>query len=79
MAVVFWIALVVFVVALAALGAIGFSYWQGQQTYQSVAEEGFTPPSDIEGTSLADFTVDWDALKAINPDTVAGSTSPAPW
>lgn len=68
--VVFWIALVVFVVALAALGVIGFSYWQGQQTYNDVAQEGFTPPDDVSGTSLADFTVDWDALKAINPDTV---------
>lgn len=68
--VVFWIALVVFVVALVALGAIAFSYWQGQQTYNQVAEEGFTPPADIEGTSLADITVDWEALKAINPDTV---------
>ena len=77
--VVFWIALVVFVVALAALGAIGFSYWQGQQTYNDVAREGFTPPDDLSATSLADFTVDWDALKAINPDTVGGSTFPAPW
>lgn len=68
--VVFWIAIVVFVVALAALGAIGFSYWQGQQTYQSVAEEGFTPPDDIAAAPLEEFTVDWDALKAINPDTV---------
>lgn len=69
--VVFWIALVVLVVSLAALAVIGFGYWQGQQTYNKVAEESFTPPSDIEGTSLADFTVDWDALKAINPETVA--------
>ena len=68
--VVFWIALVVFVASLAALGVIGFGYWQGQQTYSEVAQEGFAPPADIEGTSLADLTVDWDALKAINPDTV---------
>lgn len=68
--VVFWIALVVFVVALAALGAIGFSYWQGQQTYNEVAQEGFAPPDDIAAAPLADLSVDWDALKAINPDTV---------
>ncbi|WP_232050857.1 class B sortase [Arabiibacter massiliensis] len=68
--IVFWVALVVFVIALGALGVIGFSYWQGQQTYNDIAEEGFTPPADVEGTSLADLTVDWDALKAINPDTV---------
>lgn len=68
--VVFWIALIVFVVALAALGAIGFSYWQGQQTYNEVAREGFVPPDDISAAPLADLDVDWDALKAINPDTV---------
>lgn len=68
--VVFWIALVVFVVALAALGAIGFSYWQGQQTYNEIAREGFAPPDDIAAAPLADLSVDWDALKAINPDTV---------
>lgn len=68
--IVFWIALVVLVVSLAALGVIGFSYWQGQQSYNEVAQDGFTPPSDIEGVALADLTVDWDALKAINPDTV---------
>lgn len=58
------------IVALIALGVIGFSYWQGQQTYNDIAEEGFNPPADIAGTSLADLTVDWDALKAVNPDTV---------
>lgn len=68
--IVFWVALAVLVVALVALGAIGFSYWQGQNAYDSVAEEVFTPPDDIEGTALADITVDWDKLKAINPDTV---------
>ena len=68
--VVFWIALVVLVVALVALGAIGLSYWQGQKAYEDVAGQAFQAPTDIEGTSLADMTVDWDALKAINPDTV---------
>lgn len=68
--VVFWIALVVLAASLAALGFIAFSYWQGQQVYDEVAEQGFTAPEDIEGTALADLTVDWDALKAINPDTV---------
>ncbi|RDB62603.1 SrtB family sortase [Gordonibacter sp. 28C] len=68
--IVFWIALVVFVVALAALGVIAFSYWQGQNAYDSVAQEVFEPPEDIEGAALADITVDWEKLKAINPDTV---------
>ena len=68
--IVFWVALVVFAVALAALGAIGYSYWQGQNAYDSVAEEVFAAPEDLEGTALADLTVDWDRLLAINPDTV---------
>lgn len=68
--IVFWAALVVLVVALVALGAIAFSYWQGQNAYDSVAQEVFEPPADIEGAALADITVDWDKLKAINPDTV---------
>lgn len=68
--IVFWVALVVFAVALAALGAIGYSYWQGQNAYDSVAEEVFAAPEDLEGMALADLTVDWDRLLAINPDTV---------
>ncbi len=68
--VVFWIALVALLVSLVALGAIAYSYWQGQNAYDAVAEEVFTPPADLEGASLADLKVDWDRLKAINPDTV---------
>ncbi len=68
--VVFWVALVVFVLAIAALGAIAFSYWQGQRAYDQLAEEVFDAPSDIEGTSLADLTVDWDALRAVNSDVI---------
>lgn len=67
---VFWIALIVFLVSLIALGVIGFSYLQGQNTYKEVAEIGFTPPEDHESVSLADMQVDWDALLAQNPDTV---------
>lgn len=67
----FWAALVVLLVALVALGAIAFSYWQGQSAYDTIAEETFIPPADIEGTSLTDITVDWEKLKAINPDTIA--------
>lgn len=65
--VVFWIALVVFITSLIALGVIGYSYFQGQSTYNDVAK---TAVADFEGDSLADMTVDWDALLAQNPDTV---------
>lgn len=68
--VVFWIALVVFVVALIALGVIAFSYWQGQDKYNTVAAAAFEEPADIEATALSDVVIDWDALRAINPDTV---------
>lgn len=68
--VVFWVALVVFVVALIALGVIAFSYWQGQDKYNTVAAAAFEEPADIEATALSDVVIDWDALRAINPDTV---------
>lgn len=70
--VVFWIALVVFIVSALALGAIVFSYLQGQNTYTEIAKTaGFTAPSeDIEAVPLEDMDIDWDALKAQNPDTV---------
>ena len=65
--VVFWIALAVFVLSLAALAYIGYSYWQGQKSYDDIADNAFTAP---ESASLADFKVDWDQLRAINPDVV---------
>lgn len=68
--VVFVVALVVLLASLIAVGVIAYSYWQGQNTYNEVAEQVFTPPSDIEGAALEDLTVDWDALRAINPDIV---------
>lgn len=68
--VVFWIALVVLIGALIALGVIAFSYWQGQDKYNTVASQAFEEPADIEGVALSDVVIDWDALLAINPDTV---------
>ena len=68
--VVFWIALVILILALLALGIIGYSYWQGRQTYDEVAEAAFEAPDDAESTPLDEFVVDWDALSAINPDIV---------
>ncbi len=69
--VVFWVALVVLVLSLAALAAIGFSYWSGQRAYDDIASENFSAPSDVSGATLADFSVNWDALRAVNPDVVA--------
>ena len=72
----FIIALLVFVSSLVALGVIGFGYLSGRNVYRDVANIGFAPPQDSEGItdtglSLADLTVDWDALLEKNPDTVA--------
>lgn len=68
--VVFWIALVVLVASLAVLGALVFSYWQGQNSYDKIADQAFEAPDDVQGTALEDLQVDWDALRAINPDIV---------
>lgn len=65
--IVFWAALLVFALSAAALAYIGYTYWQGQKTYDDIAADAFTVP---ESSSLADFEVDWDALRAINPDVV---------
>ncbi len=68
--VVFWLALVVLVGSLASLGYIGFTYWSGQRAYDAIAADSFTVPDDVAGSTLADFKVDWDALRAVNPDVV---------
>lgn len=68
--VVFVIALIVFICALAGLGFIGFSYLQGQMKYDNVANNAGVEKEKIETTELANVKVDWDALKATNPDTV---------
>ena len=69
--VVFWVALVIFIAALVVLGVIAYSYWQGEQTYEEVADVAAVAiPDDLSGTSLADLTIDWDALEEINSDIV---------
>ena len=80
---VFWtailvVAIVVFLAAAFALGSILLTYHEGQKSYDDVADKAFLSDSalsDASSVSLADLTVDWDALLAINPDTVGSSTS----
>ena len=63
------VAIVVLICALTALGAIVFSYWQGQQAYSRVSDA-----ADLDTAETLDLDsslVDWDALAAINPDIVA--------
>lgn len=68
--VVFWLALVVLAGSLGALGYIGYTYWNGQQAYDSLATDYFEAPSDPAAATLADFEINWDALREVNPDVV---------
>lgn len=66
---IFWLALVVLIGSLGTLGYLFYTYWQGQNDYDQIAERAFAEPEgDI---TLADLVVDWDALRDINPDVVA--------
>ena len=64
--VVFVVSLIVLIGCLVALGAIWFSYFQGQQKYNKVADMAGLDPS----AGMSELTVDWAALLAANPDTV---------
>ena len=63
------VAIVVFLAAAFALGSILLTYHEGQKSYDDVADKAFLSDSalsDASGISLADLTVDWDVLLAIN-------------
>ena len=62
------IASLVLVACLAVLGVIAWGYHSGTQVYDEVAQSANVA---TEADALADMTVDWDALLAQNPDTVA--------
>ena len=68
------IALLVLIGALVALGVIGYSYIQGQQKYDKIsdiADVGMESNAAARVEDIASIEVDWDALRAANPDTVA--------
>lgn len=67
--VVFVVSIIVLIAALIGLGAIAFQYLSQQRAYDDL--EQYASVSDAENVSLADLTVDWDALRAVNPDIVA--------
>lgn len=62
------IASTVLLVCLVALGIIAYGYWHGTKVYDDIANTAFTAK---EADALSSMTVDWDALLAQNPDTVA--------
>lgn len=67
--VVFFVALFVFVCALACLGYIAFTYLNGQSEYEELNESVFeVDESDVY--TLGSFHVDWDALRLMNRDIV---------
>ena len=68
--VVFWIALVVFVVAAGALAYIMWGYWSASKTYDDIASNAFKAESQ-DVSELSKLTVDWDYLRSVNPDVVA--------
>ena len=65
--VVFVVALIVLIGSLAALGAIWFSYFQGQQKYDELENYAQVQPADDPAT----LSVDWEKLKSLNAETVA--------
>lgn len=67
--VVFVVSLVVLITALIGLGAIAFQYLSQQQAYDDL--EQYASLSDSGNKTLAELSVDWDSLQAINPDIVA--------
>ena len=69
--VVFWVAIAVAVVAIAALVGVFALYAKGSAAYDRIADDAFSAPAaDAEGQASLAFEVDWDALLAENPDTV---------
>ena len=67
--VIFVVACIVLAASLATLGAMAFSYWQGQQKYRDIADLSQFDPEGLED-DLDNVHIDWDALTAANPDTV---------
>lgn len=66
----FILAIIILIGALGALGWLLFTYWNGQNEYDKLADDAFSINDDDGLTTLASFDVDWDALRAINPDVV---------
>ncbi|MBQ9001059.1 MAG: class B sortase [Eggerthellaceae bacterium] len=63
------ISVAVLVASLVMLGVIGFSYMQGQTKNARMAEHANLVAIEKEFKE-ENFRIDWDALRAVNPDTV---------
>ena len=85
--VVFWVSLVVFLGALAALAYIGWGYYSSDKGYKDVATQALSVESsessavakvmqeqeepEVAGLALGDLEVDWEYLRSVNSDIVA--------
>ena len=65
------VAAVALVASLVALALVMLSYLQGQQEYEELTELAAVDPVALARGDESGFHVDWDALRAINPDVVA--------
>lgn len=61
---------IVLACTLAALAYIGASYLLGRSAYDSIATD-HVELTQSDPYDLASFEVDWDALRAVNPDIIA--------
>ena len=59
-----------FCVCLVVVGVICWGYFQGSRMYNSVAQNAL-PNLDASDDQVLDTQVDWDALREVNPETVA--------
>lgn len=80
-AIVYAVAVAAIAIAAGVIATVLLGYSQGQGDYDRVASiafpgdgddggDGFTPDGDDGSTALPGMIVDWDALLAVNPDTV---------
>lgn len=84
--VVFWVSLLVFIAAVAALGYIAWGYYSSDKGYKDVATQALVVEENNStvvtvmqeqaepeeaGLALGDLEVDWDYLLSVNPDIVA--------
>ena len=63
--VVFKVSLTIFLICLGVLAYIFWTYFAGQKVYDDLKKY-----TDIDGKPLGEVTIDWDSLRAINPDVV---------
>lgn len=63
------VAFLVLAIVLGLAGYIAWTYWNGQNEYDELTDylNVTDPESDL---TLASFNVDWDGLRAVNPDVV---------